>query len=90
MVQATVARGAGAGDQTEVQWCLSGKRIVSVLSERGNAFSQKLLDYADPLAVADHDDCAVELDRVFNAIEHACSDIDLQAGHTSSVTQLTT
>ena len=47
----------------KVKWSLSGKRFVTLLSDKSNVFSQKLSKFADLSAIANVDDCAVELDQ---------------------------
>ena len=60
----------------KVKWSLSGKRFVTLLSDKSNVFSQKLSKFSDLSAIANVDDCAVELDQAVSAVESACNDLE--------------
>jgi hypothetical protein len=52
-----------------VSWRLTGKGIVTVMSERGNNFAQILAKYNKVGGILDPEDCVVELNRMFTDIE---------------------
>ena len=60
----------------KLKWSLSGKRIVLLMTDKCNTFSQKLSKFANSSAVADPDDSGVELDQVMSLIEAGCEDIE--------------
>jgi hypothetical protein len=53
----------------KVSWRLTGKGIVTVMSERGNNFAQVLSKYNLVGGIIDPEDCVVELNRMFTDIE---------------------
>jgi hypothetical protein len=53
----------------KVAWRVTGKGIVTVMSERGNNFAQILAKYDTPGGVVDPEDCVVELNRMFTDID---------------------
>ena len=60
----------------KIQWTRTGKPIVSILSERSNTLAAKLTKYTEKGAIADAEDAAVELDRMFDDIEQACGELE--------------
>jgi hypothetical protein len=52
-----------------ILWRTTGKGIVTVMSERGNTFAQKLAKYNETGGVADPENCIVELNRLYTDIE---------------------
>ena len=60
----------------KIKWSLTGKKVVNIMSERSNTFAQTLIQFTHAGAVADVDDAAHDLDKLFSAIELGCSDME--------------
>jgi hypothetical protein len=65
-----------------IQWSRVGKPIVTALTERNNIFAGALADYAKITNIVDMDDSAVEISRMFAAVQQACLDLE-EAGITT-------
>jgi hypothetical protein len=60
----------------KLKWSMCGERIVSLMTEKSNTFSQKLAKFEHGASIADLDDCAVELDQVVSLIETGCESLE--------------
>jgi hypothetical protein len=61
----------------KVSWRLTGKGIVTVMSERGNNFAQVLSKYNTLGGIVDPEDCVVELNRMFTDIEEVINQMEI-------------
>jgi hypothetical protein len=61
----------------KVTWRLTGKGMVTVMSERGNNFAQMLSKYTAVGGIVDPEDCMVELNRMFTYIEEVVTQMEV-------------
>lgn len=63
--------------QLRIKW-LTGRKIISVLSERHNTFAVRLAPYLN--TASNQDDATDHIDKMLNTIEECCDDIALSQG----------
>ena len=71
-----------------IQWSRVGKPIVTALTERNNIFAGALADFAKVNNIVDMEDSAVEISRMFAAVQQACADLEeagISTKHASNV-----